>query len=189
MKVEETGSPDASRSPGDQPLLAALLAEAGKRGDSLSGLAASLGVTYERIAQWRRGDSSIGSAKRIVHVNAARYLGIPTVLAILLSGQIRLDEFVWPTRSSLRDRLSDEIKRMRQSPYIGSFVPAELGSATEAIQLFVVFLYQELQGENRSGNDRDRYRWMSALQHAAADIHQHPREPGDTGSSSGAIFR
>jgi transcriptional regulator with XRE-family HTH domain len=168
-------------------LLAALVAEATRRGESLTSLARALGVTYERLAQWRRGESSIASAKRSVHANAAKYLGIPTVLAVVLSGQIGLGEFIWPGRDSLRDRLAAEIQRMRQSPYIGPFVPAELSSAPEVIRLFVVFLYHELQGENRF--ERDRYQWISALHRAVADIHQHLPGPGSAGTDPGAIFR
>jgi len=187
MTSKATEDPETSRPASEQPLLAALVAEATRRGDSLTALAQSLGVTYERLAQWRRGESSIASAKRSVHANAAKYLGIPTVLAVVLSGQIGLGEFIWPGRDSLRGRLAAEIQRMRQSPYIGAFVPAELSSAPEVIRIFVVFLYHELQGE--SGFERDRYQWISALQRVVVGIHQRLPGPGDVGPDSDAIFR
>jgi hypothetical protein len=85
MKSKATGNPEPSHSASDQPLLAALVAEATRRGESLTSLARALGVTYERLAQWRRGEDSIASAKRGVHENAAGYLGIPTVLDLTLS--------------------------------------------------------------------------------------------------------
>jgi hypothetical protein len=183
MKSKTTENQETTHSASDQPLLAALVAEAARRGESLTSLARALGVTYERLAQWRRGESSIASAKRNVHDNAAKYLGIPTVLAMALLGQIGLGEFIWPSRASLRDRLADEIQRMKQSPYIGAFVPHELGSAPEAVRLFVVFLYHELQGENRL--ERDRYQWISALHRVVADIHQHLPESGSAGTDPG----
>ena len=72
----------------EQPLLRALVAEAARRGDTLAGLAKALGVSYERLAQWRRNVSAIRNAHGFVHENAARYLGVPTVLVLVLAGVV-----------------------------------------------------------------------------------------------------
>ena len=149
-----------------QPLLHALTTEATRRGETLASLAASLGVTYERLAQWRRGEGSIAKARRAGHDGAAKYLGIPTVLVMALAGLIRVEEFVWPSRSSLRERVARDLERMRANPFVGAFVPRELDSAPESMKLFVLFLFHELEGEGDAG--RNRYRWLADLHNAAA---------------------
>lgn len=151
------------------PLLRTLVAEATRREDTLALLAQQLGVTYERLAQWRRGESDISNAHRSVHEGAAKYLGIPTVLVLLMAGAIDIEDFVWPDESSLSDRVARELERLRQDPYIGSVVPPELASASPAVKLFVVFLYRELHGDTGQGSQGKRaYRWLTALNQAAA---------------------
>lgn len=154
----------SARADAEQPLLRALVAEAGRRGDTLASMAKSLGVTYERLAQWRRGEGSIATARKGVHEKAAKYLGVPTVFVMTMAGQIRLEEFIWPSRGSLHERIVREIERMRQNNYVGSFMPQELDSAPDAVKLFAIFLFHELEGE--TGSERARYRWMSALHRA-----------------------
>src|SRR5674476_692391 len=108
MKKEESSTGRANPPPivrDEQPLLKALVAEATRRGETLASLAKALGVTYERLAQWRRNDALINNAHRSVHERAAKYLGLPTVLVLMFAGSIGLEEFVWPGRGSLKDRI------------------------------------------------------------------------------------
>lgn len=157
MKTKETDI-KTRRSPppltrDEQPLLRALVTEATRRGDSLAGLAKKLGVTYERLAQWRRGDAAISKANRSVQEKAAQYLGLPTILILVMGGLGELKDFVWPHQDSLKDRVGRELERLRQDPYLGAFVPNELLGAEPAIKLFVMFLFHELEsetGHNRS---------------------------------------
>jgi hypothetical protein len=69
----------------DQPLVRVLIAESIRRGDSLSELAAHLGVSYQHVAQWRRNEYKIANAKRSVFEAAARYLKVPTVIVLCLA--------------------------------------------------------------------------------------------------------
>jgi len=156
-------------------LLRVLTSEASQRGDTLASLASSLGVTYERLAQWRRGEGSIARARRGVHERAARYLGVPTVLVLAMAGLIGVEEFVWPTRVSLRERIIRDLERMRDNPFIGAFVPPDLEQASDSVKLFVLFLFHELDGESEYG--RSRYRWLSDLHGAAAG--ERPRTPSE----------
>lgn len=149
----------------EQPLLRVLVAEATRRGDTLSSLAKTLGVTYERLAQWRRSESDIGNAHHAVHENAAKYLGLPTVLVLVLAGAITLDQFVWPQKGSVSERVAREIERLRRHPFVGPFVPSELASAAPSVKLFVVFLFHELCGE--SAGVEPSYRWLTNLHKAA----------------------
>ena len=130
-----------------QPLLRALVAEAARRGDTLAALAKALGVSYERLATWRRGDADIGGARVSVHENAARYLGVPTVLVLVMAGTISLEQFIWPQKGAIGDRMARELERLRQHPFIGPFVPAELASAAPSVKLFVAFPFHELSGD------------------------------------------
>lgn len=170
MKTKETSirkprnPPPAARD--EQPLLQALIAEATRRGDSLAGLAKILGVTYERLAQWRRGDAAISRANRSVHEKAAQYLGLPTILILVMSGWGELKDFVWPHQDPLKDRVGRELERLRRDPFIGAFVPTELATAEPAIKLFVMFLFHEL--EAGPGHNRSAYQWLNALHLASA---------------------
>lgn len=134
-----------------QPLLRALAGEAKKRGDSLAMLAKALGVTYVRLAQWRRNDADIGAANRSVHKNAASYLGIPPAFVPFLAGTLGLEDFVWPAKESLDTRISRELKKMRRDSYVGAFMPEALESAPREVKLFVTFLYRELTIETMPG--------------------------------------
>lgn len=151
-----------------QPLLSALAAEATKRGDSLAMLAEALGVSYVRLAQWRRNDADIGTAKRSVHKKAASYLGIPTAFIPLLAGTMRLEDFVWPAKESLNARISRELKQMRQDSYVGAFMPETLESCPQEVQLFVAFLYRELSVETLPGQRTNHI--ISELQKMAQSL-------------------
>jgi hypothetical protein len=167
-KVEKTGN---RRNPtpvkGDeQPLLRVLVFEATRRGETLAALAKHLGVTYERLAQWRRNESHIGNASREVHECAAKYLGWPTVLVLTMAGKVGMQDFVWPGQGSLGARVARELELLRQDPYLGAFAPEELAVAAPAVKLFVTFLYRELTGD--AGHEKQSYRWIRAMHLAAA---------------------
>lgn len=168
MKNEKSGTPRANPPPlirDEQPLLKVLVAQATERGETLASLAKALGVTYERLAQWRRNEALISNAHRSVHENAAKYLGLPTVLVLMFAGSIGLEEFVWPGRGTLKDRVVGELQRLRQDPFLGAFVPRELASASPAVKPFVVFLFHELVGGR--AHEQPTSRWMNALHQAA----------------------
>jgi transcriptional regulator with XRE-family HTH domain len=169
MKRKEINVENAGTEPADesdaQPLMRAVVAEAQRRGDSLAQLAKQLGVTYQRLTQWRRYEGSIGNAHHSVLEKAAQYLGVPTVLVLVLANKIGLKQFVWPARAPLKDRVGQELARLRQDPFLGAFVPPGLSTASAEIQLFVAFLYHEVGGQGAQGENA--YQWLRALHHAA----------------------
>jgi hypothetical protein len=169
MTTKET-SPAKRRNPppitrDEQPLLRALVFEATRRGDTLAALAKELGVTYERLAQWRRNDALIATAHRSVHERAATYLGLPTMLILLMAGFAGLNDFVWPCKDPLIDRIGRELERMRQDPCIGPFVPKELAAASPSVKLFAAFMFHELHEDGASRKSSSR--WLHALHQAA----------------------
>jgi transcriptional regulator with XRE-family HTH domain len=137
------------------------VAEATRRGDTLVALAKVLGVSYARLAQWRRNESSIAAARSAVLERAAGYLGLPHVLVLVLAGVINQEHFVWPESGPLGERVARELKRLRQDTFLGPFVPKELDKAAPSVQLFVAFLYHELSASAQSGVSACR--WLSAL--------------------------
>jgi transcriptional regulator with XRE-family HTH domain len=147
----------------EQPLLRLLVAEANKRGDSLTQLAKRLGVSYARLAQWGRNEGQITNAHQTVQEKAAEYLGLPPVLIRAFS--MNLKEFVWPERGSLHQRVRHEMDLLKKDPFLGPFVPLEMAAAAPAVQLFVVFLYRELNGS--SDERKPAYQWLNALHRAA----------------------
>ncbi|MEY4757782.1 MAG: hypothetical protein RJA34_2680 [Pseudomonadota bacterium] len=144
-----------------QPLIAALVAAANRRGHKLGELAKVLGVSYERLGQWRRRPAEISSAGADVYDRAAKYLGIPTALAMVMGGQIRLSHFVWPESAPVADRVARELERLRQDESLGGFVPDGLSNTDPEIQLFVLFLYAQLRGQG--GSDGAGLPWLNAL--------------------------
>jgi hypothetical protein len=173
----------------DRALLGALVAQATRRGETLAGLAKILGVSYERLAQWRRGDADIGHAKTSVHEKAGQYLGLPTVLILVLAGVVNLEQFVWPAKDGLPQRLAQELERLRQHPFLGPFVPPGLSLAEPAVQLFVAFLFHELSGESQGA--QPSYRWLNALHQATVGNAQATAAPGlqpSRPSSDNALF-
>ena len=160
-----TRSKAQQESKDEQALLRALVAQATRRGETLGGLAKALGVSYERLAQWRRGEADIRSAQTSVHVRAGQYLGLPTVLVLVLAGVISLEQFVWPAKDTMPQRLAQELERLRQHPFLGPFVPSELTSADPAVKLFVAFLFHELSGGPQGA--MPNFRWLNALHQAS----------------------
>lgn len=156
----------STRNDFEQPLIRALIARAHRRGESLAQLAKHLGVTYERFSQWRRNPSKVATANETVFVNAAKYLGVPTILAMVMANRIELCQFVWPAAATLDDRVIQQLDELRQDPFLGGFVPRELADTPLPVKLFVVFLYHQL---GRPGTlDDSGHRWLSTLQRAVS---------------------
>lgn len=141
------------------PLVSSLMRRAEARGDTLSTLAKTLGVSYERFTQWRRGESDIGNAKRGVHQAAASYLGVPPVVVHGLCGKFELADFMVPAGIPIKDRLENEMARINQHLLFGGFVPRELADAQDSIKVFVIFLIRQLEARSQT-----QAYWVMVLQ-------------------------
>ena len=130
----------------DPPLLRVLIAEATRRGDTLATMASHLGVSYERVAQWRRKEADIANASRAVFEAAAIYLGVPTAYVLCMVGLITAMDFTHPSRLSMHENLRRQVEALRLDPAFAGFFPEALSTAEPAIQQFVVLLYRELGG-------------------------------------------
>lgn len=165
----------------EQPLLRILVLTAVQRGDTLATVARKLGVTYTRLGQWRRGEAAIAAASKSVHLRAAKYLGIPPVLVLVLAGVVQLSDFVIPDTEALDIRIRNELAAMRQDPYFGAFVPTALATAQHDVLMFVIFLYREINGSPSSS--RRSTQWLTAL-HLATVAQAEASQGKDTKPSS-----
>jgi hypothetical protein len=143
-----------------QPLLTALLQTAQLRRHSFKALAHELDVSYERLSQWRRRPQDIAHAGEAVYESAAHYLGLPVALTMAMGGKLVLTHLMWPSTETLAERLSSELAGIRQDPYLGGFLPNELESSPQSVQLFVVFLVTQLRSKGVG------HAWTAALQKA-----------------------
>ena len=123
----------------------ALVEQGSRREVKMTSLQKPLGVSYERVAQCRRVYADIRHARTSVRENAARYLA-RLVLVLVLDGTVRLEQSVWPGADPLQTRL--ELERLRQHPFLGGFVPPRLECAEPAVNLFVAFLFHELNARS-----------------------------------------
>lgn len=149
----------------DPPLIRVLIAESTRSGDRLADLAAKLGVTYQRFAQWRRGDADMAHANRSVLQSAAKYLGVPTAFVLCLVGIITLEDLLWPTQEPLQDRVRQALENIRNDPYFAGLFPDALMTSAPEIQYFVAVLHREIRAQ--SGRGATEGEWMQAIHRAA----------------------
>jgi len=149
----------------DPPLLRVLIAEATRRGDTLATMARHLGVSYERVAQWRRKESDIANANRSVLEAASIYLGVPTAYVLTMVGIITASDFMHPSRLSVRERIHRQLEAVRVDPAFAGFFPEALRTADASVQTFVLLLYRELGGGPIT--PARPFDWMRALSLAA----------------------
>jgi hypothetical protein len=145
----------------EQPLLQFLVAQANHRGDSLATMAKSLGVTYARLAQWRRNESFIRNARRLVLERAAAYLEWPVICVLMHADVVRLTDFGWPGNGTMNDYLKQEIARMRRDRRFGPLVPQVLEQSDVSLQMLVVHLFNSIeQTAKPDGYETD---WLKAM--------------------------
>lgn len=152
-------------------LLTALILKAGAEGHSMQHLAEVLDVSYARLNQWRRGESHICNAQRSVHERAARYLGIPVVLVLVLAQSITLPDLFWPDKVGFELRVEAGIKQLFDDPFIGGFVPPAFSDASAPVKLFVLFLYRELNASGTGGLESGCASWLRPVRDVLQDAY------------------
>jgi len=167
------------------PLLRILVAKAASQGQTLTSLAKELGVTYGRLVQWRREKAAMTSANRSVHARAARYLGVPTVVCLVLAGVVGPEDFVLPGPETLDERLRKQIEEMRHDPFFAAFVPTSLLSAAPEVRLFIAFLYGQARGI--PSTPQQGLPWVTDLHRAVVAL-QELRADGSHGARKNGIF-
>ena len=157
------------------PLMRVLIGQATKRGESLATLAKQLGVSYVRLAQWRRGEADISNSRRNVLEAAARYLNVPTLLVLCMAGIIKLSDLSLPDFDRKSAQMARDLERMKLDPYFSCLIPEALASADSSVQQFVFLLWLEVSGESAADLDRI-YRWMRTVELAATGHEEAQKE-------------
>src|SRR5690606_8945402 len=121
--------PRGENKPDMPPLLVALILKAGEEGHAMQHLAQSLGGSYARLNQRRRGESHIGQAQRSVRERGAKYLGMPGVVVQALAQNITLADFFWPEEGDLERRIGNGVEELFADKFLGGFVPPGLRDA------------------------------------------------------------
>lgn len=151
----------------DQPLLRILVAEATRKRITLAALAKALGITYERLAQFRRGEADIANASRETLTAAASFLDVPVVAVLMLAGHIRPQDFLWPLVRTAEELIAEDIEHLHKDPLFASFVTPALRDADFSVQRLVAMLYREACGS--WPRIQTLPRWMQALQLASVE--------------------
>ena len=130
------------------PLLGWLEDEAQKRGQTLQEKSAELGVTYGYIAQLRSGKRSQQTISKNFAASCARYLGIPTVVVLLLSGFLTLRDFASQDMDE-EAQLNRELRKMMKDPQLMLVLGAvDLLSLSVDSKRMLVSLCGELLGHD-----------------------------------------
>jgi len=103
-----------------------------------------LGISYQRLHQYERGHARVADAKKCTLVAISRYLEVPVIWVMLMTGQIAESELVWPGDAQKR-RLELAVSHMRADPWLGPMIPEEIDESALRVQEFVVMLYRILR--------------------------------------------
>lgn len=133
------------------PLLGWLEDEAHNRGQTLQQMSKELGVTYGYIAQLRSGLRSQKSISKGFATSCARYLGVPTVVILLLSGFLTLRDFA-TYEVDEEAQLNRALRKMQQDPHLLIVLGAvDLLSLTLESKRMLVTIYGEFLGHDYLG--------------------------------------
>lgn len=143
------------------PLIAWLLDEARVRGQQLQDLSRELGVTSGYINQLRNGIRQTAQISHDMSVACARYLGVPAVVVKVVSGQIRMGDFVWPhqTEEQLVERA---FQRMLLDATVRPSLPARAHQLSFEAKKALVLLYMDGASQDVLGLHRlpEVVRWL-----------------------------
>lgn len=150
------------------PLIGWLYDECRRRGQDFRQMADELGVTYGYINQLRSGLRLVCNISDEFAVNAARYLGVPTVVVKVIAGRIPMSDFVHPQESEA-DALDRAMAQMLDDPVARCALPADLHGLPLDAKRALVAMYVESSGRDLLGMHHlpAMVRWLQRL----AEIH------------------
>lgn len=122
-------------------VLELLKKQAERQGHSKEQLARALGISYQRLNQYERGHARVADAKKDTLAAISRYLEVPVIWVMLMTGHIAQPELVWPGDEQ-KKRLELALTHMRSDPWVGALVPPDIEDSSVGLQEFVVMLYR-----------------------------------------------
>jgi len=145
------------------PVLELLLQRAAKNGHSQVQLAKAIGVSYQRLRQYRRGEAGLANALPSTLKKVSIYLDMPVVLLMVLAGRLGIQDMEWPGDVQ-RGRLQQALLAMRHDPWVGPLMPAELEQGPASVQQFVLWLWgQYTVACNTAAGNAYPMRWTDIL--------------------------
>lgn len=127
------------------PLIGWLLDEARRRGIELQQMAAELGVTYGYIHQLRTGIRRTSSISHDFASACGAFLGVPTVVVLLLAGFLTMRDFA--VRALSEEELVDKaVRQMLDDSHVRSFLPVDAASLPLEAKRALVAMYSEVTG-------------------------------------------
>jgi len=135
-------------------LLAALIRCANERRQQLNDMARELGVTYGYINQLRNGVRQISQISDDFALACARYLGVPRLSVLMLSGRISPED-AFESKEVVVEEIPRAMKYLVDDPEWGPLVPPELREPVDEAsrerqyrtQFLIVRLYEEATGK------------------------------------------
>lgn len=122
-------------------LLAMLIYRANELGHKMQEMSSELGVTYGYLVQLREGIRQVKNVSDEFAQACALYLGVPRLTVLLASGKITpADMFENP--HDLVRTLPRAMQFIQRDSEFGGIMPADLFTASEQVQFFVVMLYE-----------------------------------------------
>ena len=137
------------KSPGG-PLVAWLFDEAKGRGQNQKAIAAELGITYGYLSQLQNGTRNPADIGQSIVDACAKYLGVPGVVVKLISGNIKISEFVLPYQNE-EQVIDRAIRKVQGDPQIRAVLPDDLLSLPLSAKKAIVLMYSESAGHDMFG--------------------------------------
>ncbi len=132
------------------PLVGWLLDECKQRGQLSSDMARELGVTSGYINQLRSGLRKSEHISREFAASCARYLGVPPVVVMIVSGRISIRDFVCPTQHP-ELVLQRAFNAMLDDPVNRTLLPADVGDLCADARQVLMQLYGHTSGHDVLG--------------------------------------
>jgi transcriptional regulator with XRE-family HTH domain len=150
------------------PLIGRLRNEAQKRGHNPQEMATSLGVTAGYVEQLAAGIRPIDGIQQEFADNCSRYLNVPTIVVKLLSGNIRMSDFLqrFETEEEVTDRA---IRQIQLDPQLSEALPADLAALPFEAKKAIALMYAEVTSSNLFGL-RELPETVYWLQRAALNV-------------------
>ena len=174
-------------------LIAWLLDEARRRRMDLQTMAREVGVTYGYINHLRTGFREISQISHNFATAYAEFLGVPTVVVLVLSGYLSMSDFAVRSESE-EDMLERAMRYMQDDPAVRSGIPVDLGQLGIEGKRAVALMYAQVSEKDIFQTHRlpQMVRWLqrAVLEHdensfAAVAGHRDTsvRIPGEQGIS------
>lgn len=137
------------RHPGG-PLLGWLGDEANRKGQSPAEMSRALGVNYGYVLQLCNGIRNVENVSRDFHDVCARYLGVPTIVCKVLSGNIRMSDFLHRADSE-QEAVDRCLRQMMDGPERSKLLPSDPMSLEMVAKRELVLMHMQIEQDDFLG--------------------------------------